>query len=145
MLNIAGNNFVRSLPTTIVDMSSFDSLDISNNRFTGLLPNNMPKGLEDFNASENDLSGVVPKVLRMFPSSSFFLGNAKLHFPNSPPGSTVSPTEIVSWVVALFILTLLAAFIHYISLSRYSTSDYDTTTSKDIRDCPQPVTFDCIS
>ena len=163
MLNIAGNNFVCSLPTTIADMSSFDSLDISNNRFTGPHPNDMPKGLKDFNASENDLSRVVPKVLRMFPSSSFFLGNAKLHFPNTPPGSTVSPTEsskgksvstvvkviiIVSCVVALFILILMAAFIHYICLSRCSTSEYDTTMSKDIRDCShssQPVTFGYIS
>jgi len=154
VLNIAGNNFSGSLPTTIADMSSLDSLDISNNRFTGPLPNNMPKGLKDFNASENDLSGVVPEILRNFPSSSFFPGNAKLHFPNSPPGSTVSPTKsskgksmstavkviiIVSCVVALFILILLAVFIHYIRMSRSSTSEYDTATGKDTRGRPQPV------
>ncbi|RHN72645.1 putative leucine-rich repeat domain, L domain-containing protein [Medicago truncatula] len=64
-------------------MSSLESLDISNNRFTSPLPNNMPKGLKDFNASGNDISGVVPEILRKIPSSSFFPGNAKLHFPNS--------------------------------------------------------------
>ena len=115
VLNIVGNNFVGSLPTTIADMSSFDSLDIWNNRFTGPLPNNMPKGLIDFNAYENDLSGVVPEVHRKFPNSSSFLGNAKLHFRNSHPGSTVSPTESskgksMSTVVKVTIL--LAVFIH---------------------------------
>ncbi|XP_061339703.1 LRR receptor-like serine/threonine-protein kinase GHR1 [Gastrolobium bilobum] len=151
VLNIAGNNFSGSLPTTIADMSSLDDLDISENHFTGPLPNNMPKGLKNFNASQNDLSGVVPEVLRKFPSSSFFPGNAMLHFPNSPPGSTTSLTEnskrkpmntivkviiIVSCVVALFILILMAVFIHYIRMSR-SPPEYDT--SKDIHGRAQPI------
>ena len=151
MLNIAGNNFSGSLPTTIADMSSLDSLDISENHFTGPLPNNIPKGLKNFNASLNDFSGVVPENLRKFPSLSFFPGNTKLHLPNGPPGSTTSPAEsskrkslstivkviiIVSCVVALFILILLAVFIHYIRMSRSSPA-YDT--SKDIRGRAQPV------
>ncbi|KAK7303576.1 hypothetical protein RJT34_14486 [Clitoria ternatea] len=149
-LNIAGNNFSGSLPTTIADMISLDSLDISENHFTGPLPNNMPKELKSFNASQNDLSGVVPEVLRKFPSSSFFPGNTKLHFPNGPPGSTTSAESskrksmstiikviiIVSCVVALFILILLAVFIHYVRISR-SPSEYDT--SKDINRPPQPI------
>lgn len=152
VLNIARNNFSGSLPTTIADMSSLDTLDISENHFTGPLPNDMPKGLKNFNASLNDLSGGVPENLRKFPSSSFFPGNAKLHFPNSPPGSTISPTEsskrksmttvlkviiIVSCVVALFLLILLAVFIHYIRMSRSSPPEFDT--SKDIRGRRQPV------
>ncbi|KAJ1414392.1 Serine-threonine/tyrosine-protein kinase, catalytic domain [Sesbania bispinosa] len=152
LLNIAGNNFSGSLPTTITDMSSLESLDISENHFTGPLPNNMPKGLKSFNASQNDLAGVVPEVLRKFPSSSFFPGNSKLHFPNGPPGSTTSSAEsskrkpmntvvkviiIVSCVVALFILILLAVFIHYIRMSRSPPPEDDT--SKDIRRRPQPI------
>ncbi|XP_014518542.1 probable LRR receptor-like serine/threonine-protein kinase At4g20940 [Vigna radiata var. radiata] len=150
VLNIAGNNFSGSLPTTIADMNSLDSMDISDNHFTGPLPNNMPKGLQNFNASGNDLSGLVPEVFRKFPSSSFFPGNSKLHFPNGPPGST-APAEgskkkhlntivkviiIVSCVVAFFILILLAVFIHYIRISR-SPPEYDT--SKDIHRHPQPI------
>lgn len=151
VLNIAGNNFSGSLPTTIANMGSLDFLDLSENHFTGPLPSNMPKGLKNFNASQNDLSGVVPAILRKFPSSSFFPGNAKLRFPNSHPGSTVSPAEsskrkpmntvvkviiIVSCVVALIILILLAIFVHYIRMSR-SSPEYDT--SKDIRGRPQPI------
>lgn len=79
----------------------------------------MPKGLIDFNASENDLSRVVLKIHRRFPSSSFFSGNAQLHFPNSHLGSTVSPMEIskgksMTTVVKVTIIVtiLLAVFIH---------------------------------
>ncbi|CAL0334497.1 unnamed protein product [Lupinus luteus] len=150
-LNIAGNNFSGSLPTAISDMISLEYLDISENRFTGPLPNNMPKGLNNFNASQNDLSGVVPEDLRKFPRSSFFPGNAKLHFPNGPPGSTTPPPEnskrkpmstiikviiIVSCVIALFILILLVIFIHYIRISR-SSPEYDT--SKDIHGRTGPI------
>ncbi|KAI4297080.1 hypothetical protein L6164_036988 [Bauhinia variegata] len=142
VLNIAGNNFSGSLPTTIADMNSLNYLDISDNHFTGPLPNNLPKELGNFNASYNDLSGVVPENLRRFPSSSFFPGNSRLNFPNVPPGSTNMPTEnpkrrhmsiivkviiIVSCVVALFILILLAVFIHYIRISRSHPPEYATS------------------
>ncbi|CAL0301027.1 unnamed protein product [Lupinus luteus] len=151
VLNIAGNNFSGSLPTAISDMISLESLDISENHFTGPLPNNMPEGLNNFNASQNDLSGVVPEDLTKFPTTSFFPGNAKLRFPNVPPGKTAPPPEsskkkhmntivkviiIVSCVVALFILILLAIFIHYIRISR-SSPEYDT--SKDIHIRTQPI------
>ncbi|KAH1236925.1 putative LRR receptor-like serine/threonine-protein kinase [Glycine max] len=153
VLNIAGNHFSGSLPTTIANMSSLDSLDISENNFTGPLPNNIPKGLKKFNASNNDLSGVVPENLRKFPSSSFYPGNDRLHFPNDPSGSTNKSDEssnrksissivkviiIVSCVVAvLFMLVLLVVIIHYTRISR-SPSEY--ATAKDMREHAQPQT-----
>ncbi|KAI4299710.1 hypothetical protein L6164_033142 [Bauhinia variegata] len=151
VLNIAGNNFSGSLPTAIADISSLNSLDISKNHFTGPLPNNLPKELENFNASYNDLSGVVPENLRKFPSSSFFPGNSRLRFPNGPPGSTNMPAEnskrrsmsntvkviiIVSCVVALFILILLAVFISYIRISRSSPPEYATSKNNHVRAQP---------
>nr|KYP76845.1 putative LRR receptor-like serine/threonine-protein kinase At4g20940 [Cajanus cajan] len=143
-----GNNFSGSLPTTIANMSSLDSLDISENHFTGPLPINMPKELKKFNASKNYLSGVVPENLRKFPSSSFYPGNDRLHFPNGPFRSTNKPDEnsnrkpvgkviiIVSCVVAvLFMLVLLAVFfIYYIRISR-SPSEY--ATAKDMSEHAQ--------
>ncbi|XP_020219017.1 LRR receptor-like serine/threonine-protein kinase GHR1 [Cajanus cajan] len=148
VLNVAGNNFSGSLPTTIANMSSLDSLDISENHFTGPLPINMPKELKKFNASKNYLSGVVPENLRKFPSSSFYPGNDRLHFPNGPFRSTNKPDEnsnrkpvgkviiIVSCVVAvLFMLVLLAVFfIYYIRISR-SPSEY--ATAKDMSEHAQ--------
>ncbi|MED6106410.1 LRR receptor-like serine/threonine-protein kinase ghr1 [Stylosanthes scabra] len=129
VLNIAANNFSGSVPTTIADMKSLDSLDISDNCFTGPLPINMPEGLKYFNASNNDLSGVVPEDLRKFPGYSFYPGNAGLHFPNGPSGLINKPDEssnrkpistiiIVSSLVSLVLLLLIAVVIYYKRVSR---------------------------
>ncbi|KAJ7947390.1 LRR receptor-like kinase family protein [Quillaja saponaria] len=151
VLNIAGNRLSGSLPTSIVDMSSLTSLDISQNHFTSPLPNNFPHSLQNFNASYNDLSGVVPENLRKFSSSSFYPGNTRLLFPNAPPGSINMPAKrpkrklvstifkviiIVSCVVALFIFILLAIFIHHIRISRRHPREY--ATNKEIRRRAQP-------
>ncbi|KAL2343192.1 hypothetical protein Fmac_004477 [Flemingia macrophylla] len=150
MLNVVGNNFSGSLPTTIANMSSLYSLDISENHFTGPLPINMPKELKIFNASNNDLSGLVPENLRKFPTSFFYPGNDRMNFPNGPFRSTNKPNEnnrkpivkvitIVSCVVVvLFVLVLLAVlFIYYIRISR-SPSEY--ATAKYMSEYTEPQT-----
>ncbi|XP_022721282.1 probable LRR receptor-like serine/threonine-protein kinase At4g20940 [Durio zibethinus] len=146
VLNLAGNNLSGSLPTSMADMNSLSSLDISQNHFTGSLPNKTPNGLQSFNVSYNDLSGVVPENLRKFPTSSFYPGNSKLLFPSGPSGLNNAPAEhskkkpintfvkwviVVSCVVALIILILLAIFIHYIRISRRTPPVH--FTSKDVR------------
>ncbi|EXB75214.1 putative LRR receptor-like serine/threonine-protein kinase [Morus notabilis] len=151
VLNIAGNNFSGSLPTSVTDMSSLSSLDISENHFTGPLPNNLPNSLGSFNASYNDFTGVVPEILRKFPRSSFFPGNSGLRFPGGSPepgsssaekskrkplNTTVKVIIIVSCVVALVILLLLAIFIHYICISRRLPSEH--TMKKDTSRHAQP-------
>ncbi|XP_052182980.1 LRR receptor-like serine/threonine-protein kinase GHR1 [Diospyros lotus] len=133
VLNLSKNNLSGSLPTSMADVSSLSSLDISQNHFTGLLPNGLSNNLESFNASYNDLSGVVPENLRKFPASSFYPGNSKLRFPNSPPGSgpvtsgnpkkkpiknLIKVIVIVVCVVVVIILILLAVLIHYIRMSK---------------------------
>ncbi|KAL3520262.1 hypothetical protein ACH5RR_018411 [Cinchona calisaya] len=143
-LNIAGNNFSGSLPTSVGDIKSLDSLDISQNHFTGPLPKNLPDSLQTFNASLNDLSGVVPENLRKFPVSSFYPGNPELQFPNPPAGSNQVPAEshkkkpittivivviIIACVIAVVIVILLAIFIHYICISRRPLP----IASKDVR------------
>lgn len=146
VLNLAGNNFSGSLPTSMNDMSSLTSLDLSENHFTGSLPTNLSSNLQSFNASYNDLSGVVPENLRVFPRSSFYPGNSKLQFPNAPPGTESSGGNskrksmknlikviiIVACVVVFFILILLAIFVHYIRISRRPISD-DDVTKKDVK------------
>ncbi|OMO83241.1 hypothetical protein CCACVL1_11492 [Corchorus capsularis] len=148
VLNLAGNNLSGSLPTSMADLNSLSSLDISQNHFTGSLPSKVPSGLQSFNASYNDLSGVVPENLRKFPNSSFFPGNAKLVLPSGPPGSN-APAEnskrkpintivkwviVVSCVVALIILILLAVFVHYIRISRRTPPEH--VASKVVRKRP---------
>ncbi|KAL2494299.1 Leucine-rich receptor-like protein kinase family protein [Forsythia ovata] len=133
VLNIGGNSFSGSLPTSIGNLSTLTSLDISHNHFTGPLPKNLSNSLQSFNASYNDLSGVVPENLRKFPLSSFYPGNSALHFPSPPPGSNqanfgnpskkpmkiiIKVVIIVFCVIAVVILILLAIFIHYKCKSR---------------------------
>ncbi|XP_052202826.1 LRR receptor-like serine/threonine-protein kinase GHR1 [Diospyros lotus] len=133
VLSLAANDLSGSLPTSMNDMSSLTSLDISQNHFTGALPNNLSNSLGSFNASYNDLSGVVPKNLQRFPLSSFYPGNSRLLFPNGPPQpghmptgnskrkpikNTVKVVVIVVCVVAVITLIMLAIVIHYIRISK---------------------------
>ncbi|KAB1222854.1 hypothetical protein CJ030_MR2G018640 [Morella rubra] len=151
VLNIAGNNFSGSLPTSMGDMSSIRSLDMAQNSFTGSLPSNLPNSLESFNASYNDLSGIVPENLRKFPSSSFYPGNTRLSFPSGPSGASDSSIKnykrkpmntivkviiIVACVIAVVILILLAIFLHYIRISRRPPPEH--TIKKDVRRRAQP-------
>uniref|UniRef100_A0A2N9I1J1 Protein kinase domain-containing protein n=1 Tax=Fagus sylvatica TaxID=28930 RepID=A0A2N9I1J1_FAGSY len=153
VLNIAGNNFSGSLPTSMAAMSSLSSLDISQNHFTGPLPNNLNGSLQSFNASYNDLSGVVPENLRKFPSSSFYPGNSRLSLPSGPSGANNSSSEnhkrkpmntivkviiIVSCVVGVFILILLAIFVHYIRISRRPPPERTITKEVSRRAPPNP-------
>ncbi|KAK4488100.1 hypothetical protein RD792_003842 [Penstemon davidsonii] len=144
VLNIGGNNFSGSIPTSLGNISTLNSLDISRNHFTGELPMNLPNSLQSFNASYNDLSGVVPDNLRKFPLSSFYPGNSELQFPN-PPGSSngvngnqskkhlrtiIKVVIIVSCVVAVIIfIILLVIFIHY---KRKSKRPSPHVTTKDV-------------
>lgn len=140
VLKIAGNNFSGSIPSSIGDIKSLNSLDVSQNYFTGDLPNNLPDSLYSFNASYNDLSGTVPENLRKFPVSSFYPGNSKLKFPNTPAGSDHVPGKnsekrhmktivkvaiIVACVVAVLILILLAIVFHYKRKSRRPITSKD--------------------
>ncbi|KAI7753620.1 hypothetical protein M8C21_015942, partial [Ambrosia artemisiifolia] len=68
-LDVSGNNFSGSLPSSLTGLTNLVSLDISQNHFTGPLLTNLTDGLTRFNASYNDLSGVVPENLRKFPES----------------------------------------------------------------------------
>ncbi|KAH7661107.1 Non-specific serine/threonine protein kinase protein [Dioscorea alata] len=140
-LDISANNFSGSLPSTISKLRSLGVLDISQNLFSGPLPSTLPNTLISFNASYNDLSGVLPPNLRKFPESSFRPGNARLELPGVLPSSTPSSTNtpanrsnkpiktyikvavIVACVVGVVIIILLAIILHYRMMSRQSRSN----------------------
>ncbi|KAL0305413.1 UNVERIFIED_CONTAM: LRR receptor-like serine/threonine-protein kinase GHR1 [Sesamum radiatum] len=95
-LNISHNSLNGSLPKVLTLFPKLTTLDLSfnqhfRNHFSGQLPRNLPDSLQSFNASNNDLSGVVPENLRKFPLSSFYPGNSDLQFPNPPPSSSHGP------------------------------------------------------
>ncbi|KAL8507362.1 hypothetical protein ACS0TY_018057 [Phlomoides rotata] len=127
VLNIGDNNFSGSFPSSICNLSALNSLDISQNHFNGPLPNNLSSNLQSFNASYNNLSGVVPDNMRKFTLSSFYPGNSQLQFPNPPTGSSNFPSGnskkhsrtiikiiiIVACVVAFAISILLSVFLYY--------------------------------
>lgn len=141
VLSLAGNNFSGSLPFSKGEITSLVSLDISGNHFVGQLSKNLPDTLQSFNASYNELSGVVPENLRKFPRSSFFPGNSGLEFSNplqeqnsGGPSSKKKPIKtvvkvlvIVSCVFALVILVFLAVFIHYMHISNQPLPQEDTS------------------
>ncbi|KAF0905640.1 hypothetical protein E2562_007423 [Oryza meyeriana var. granulata] len=131
-LDISTNNFSGPLPASITKLSALTALDISINQFTGPLPDALPDTLQSFNASYNDLSGVVPVNLRKFPESSFHPGNSRLEYPASSSGSGSSSGSaggrslsaaakialIAASIVALVILILVAIVCHYKQISR---------------------------
>jgi Leucine-rich repeat (LRR) protein len=132
VLDISTNNFSGPLPATVTKLKALTDVDISTNQFTGPLPEELPDDLLSFNASYNDLSGVVPVNLRKFPESSFHPGNSKLEYPAGSPGSGNSPSGssgkslgaaakiaiIAASIVVLVILILIAIVCHYKKISR---------------------------
>ncbi|RLM86768.1 putative LRR receptor-like serine/threonine-protein kinase [Panicum miliaceum] len=133
VLDISTNNFSGSLPATVSKLGALTDLDMSTNQFTGPLPEDLPDKLLSFNASYNDLSGVVPENLRKFPESSFHPGNSKLEYPASSSGSGNSPSGsgggkslstgakigiVAASIVILVILILVAIICHYKQISR---------------------------
>ncbi|KAJ0980453.1 hypothetical protein J5N97_008708 [Dioscorea zingiberensis] len=141
VLDISANDFSGPLPSTVSKLISLAVLDLSQNQFTGPLPSTLPNTLISFNASYNDLSGVVPVNLRKFPDSSFHPGNARLVLPGVPPSTPSSDNTpsgnhsnkpirtyikvavIVACVVGVVIIILLAIILHYRIISRTPHSD----------------------
>ncbi|CAA6668547.1 unnamed protein product [Spirodela intermedia] len=140
VLDVARNRFSGHLPAALSELISLTSLDISGNQFTGRLPETLPDMLVSFNASYNDLSGVVPENLRKFPESSFRPGNARLLFPGVPAGhggaspggsssshrpvrAVVKLAAILASVAVVMILILAVVVVSCRRISRSSPSE----------------------
>ncbi|CAA0805945.1 Leucine-rich repeat protein kinase family protein [Striga hermonthica] len=86
-LNLSRNALMGQLPPELGIFHNIVLLDLSDNNFEGTIPDGLPDTLTVFNASYNNLSGVIPKSLQRFPSSSFHPGNNLLVIPNEGPPS----------------------------------------------------------
>ncbi|KAH9617227.1 hypothetical protein KSS87_004174 [Heliosperma pusillum] len=106
-LDLSYNNFTGLIPFDINNLSNLNGLYLQNNNFAGPIPS-ITADLSDFNVSNNNLNGSIPKTLSNFPESSF-TGNLQLcggplqrcnssFFPSPPSGQPSivpsSPAEV---------------------------------------------------
>ncbi|XWS28936.1 hypothetical protein CRYUN_Cryun25bG0114500 [Craigia yunnanensis] len=90
-LDLSYNSLSGPLPQEIANFHNLEFLNLSNNKFEGSIPDNLPDELKGFNVSFNNFSGAIPDNLRGFPDSAFHPGNSFLKFgsfPLSPKGSS---------------------------------------------------------
>ncbi|XP_028801527.1 probable inactive receptor kinase At5g10020 [Neltuma alba] len=82
-VDLSYNNLSGHLPTEIGKLHKLASLNLCNNKFEGIIPDDLPDQLREFNVSFNNFSGIVPDKLMKFPESAFHPGNSFLIFPHS--------------------------------------------------------------
>ncbi|KAK6945015.1 Leucine-rich repeat [Dillenia turbinata] len=90
-LDLSSNNFTGQIPFSLNNLTQLTGLFLENNNFSGTLPSINPVGLVNFNVSNNQLNGSIPKVLSKFSADSFS-GNLNLCGTPLPPCSPFFPT-----------------------------------------------------
>ncbi|GAB4828336.1 hypothetical protein Ancab_035331 [Ancistrocladus abbreviatus] len=89
-LDLSGNQFSGEIPFSVNNLTHLTGLFLENNNFSGNLPS-ISASLQDFNVSNNNLNGSIPRNLARFPQSSF-AGNLQLCGSPLPPcNSTFFP------------------------------------------------------
>ncbi|GAB2300381.1 hypothetical protein Dimus_034422 [Dionaea muscipula] len=82
-LDISGNRFSGQIPFAVNNLTHLTGLFLEKNNFSGPIPS-IGAELSDFNVSDNNLNGSIPKSLARFPESSF-AGNLELCGDPLPP------------------------------------------------------------
>ncbi|XP_044467808.1 probable inactive receptor kinase RLK902 [Mangifera indica] len=141
-LNLADNNFTGTISTKFNNLKRLGTLYLENNNLTGFLPELDLPSLQQFNVSNNNLNGPIPKRLAKMDISAF-QGNALCgkplvscngtHSGNGLSGGAIAGIVIGSVIGFLIILALL------ICLCRIKKSDNKTTSSKDVAPASETV------
>ncbi|XAR66956.1 Non-specific serine/threonine protein kinase [Bertholletia excelsa] len=94
-LDLSSNNFTGSIPFSVNNLTHLTWLLLENNGFTGNLPS-IQASLVNFNVSNNNLNGSIPRTLSKFPKSAF-AGNINLcGGPLQPCNSSFFPSPAPS-------------------------------------------------
>ena len=119
---LAGNSFSGDIPSSLAKLPHLMELHLENNQFSGWIPPLTTVSLKSLNISNNKLVGLVPESLRNFGESAFS-GNKDLCYPKQgekcSAAAVAAPREevkevqswrktIVSVVLAALFLALLA-------------------------------------
>ncbi|XP_062120249.1 probable inactive receptor kinase At4g23740 [Humulus lupulus] len=90
VLNLSINGFNGSIPSSITNLTHLTALNLSNNSFSGQISDINIPSLEELDLSNNNLTGIVPRSLRRFPSWAF-LGNNISPENATPPSLPAEP------------------------------------------------------
>ncbi|XP_058765954.1 cuscuta receptor 1-like, partial [Vicia villosa] len=119
-LNISINAIHGSIPH---ELSHIDTLDLSNNQFSGELPRNLTMGISSLIISNNNLHGPIPSTLSMyFPNTLLLDGN---HFSGSLPSNFLNSSYVQNLDISNnnFVGKLPSPFQTYIGLIELSLSN----------------------
>ncbi|XVF65592.1 hypothetical protein PTKIN_Ptkin09bG0261000 [Pterospermum kingtungense] len=77
-LSLADNFFNGSIIGWIYDLRKLESIDLSRNQFSNRVPGKISRGLKHSSLSNNEFSGKVPKIRRLWRLQTLELGSNKL-------------------------------------------------------------------
>ncbi|XP_054820109.1 probable inactive receptor kinase At5g10020 [Prosopis cineraria] len=147
-VDLSYNNLSGHLPAEISKLHNLASLNLCNNKFDGIIPDDLSDQLRELNVSFNNFSGAVPDKLMKFPESAFHPGNSLLIFPHLPASpeeggelglkekrphikSATKIALIVSLVSGAFVMVLLSVISFYRVHWQNQTATHENRT-KDI-------------
>ncbi|CAA7034659.1 unnamed protein product [Microthlaspi erraticum] len=114
-LNLSNNRFRGLIPPGLGDLPVLNYLDLSNNQLTGEIPPELLKlKLDQFNVSDNKLSGKIPLGFQQQIFLPSFLGNPNLCGPNWDsirPCRSKPETRYILLISAICIVALLGALV----------------------------------
>lgn len=136
VLNLSDNGFNGSIPSSVSNLTHLTVLNLANNSFSGDVPDINVPGLQLLDLSNNNLTGVLPRSLSRFPSSSFSGNNISSEPPAPQPApalmkhsSKFSESAILGIVIGSCVVAFVSIALLLIVTNRKEDGD-DTSSQK---------------